>query len=87
MSNIVKGAALFIGGAIVGAAAALLLAPKKGEEMRKDLSDLASEAKKQAQDYYEQVKKDLAEAEAKLEDAAEAKLKERKQNRKRKKEA
>lgn len=87
MSNIVKGAALFIGGALVGAAAALLLAPKKGEEMRKDLSDLASEAKKQAQDYYEQVKKDLAEAEAKLEDAAEAKLKERKQNRKRKKEA
>lgn len=87
MSNIVKGAALFISGAIVGAAAALLLAPKKGEEMRKDLSDLAAEAKKQAQDYYEQVKKDLAEAEAKLEDAAEAKLKERKQNRKRKKEA
>lgn len=87
MSNIVKGTALFIGGAIVGAAAALLLAPKKGEEMRKDLSDLAAEAKKQAQDYYEQVKKDLAEAEAKLEDAAEAKLKERKQNRKRKKEA
>ena len=41
MSNLLKGAALFVGGALVGAAAALLLTPKPGEEVRKDLADLA----------------------------------------------
>ena len=66
MSNLIKGAALFVGGALVGAAAALLLAPKSGEETRKDLAELAEEAKKQAQEACERVKKDLAEAEAKL---------------------
>lgn len=65
MSNLFKGAALFIGGALVGAAAALLLTPKTGEEVRKEIADLAEEAKKQAQGYCEQVKQDLAKAEAK----------------------
>jgi gas vesicle protein len=64
MSSLSKGLALFIGGAMVGAAAALLLTPKKGEELRQELTDLAAEAKKRAQDYCEQVKKDLAEATA-----------------------
>jgi gas vesicle protein len=67
MSNLFRGAALFIGGALVGAAAALLLTPKTGEEVRKDLADLAGEAKKQAQDYCEQVKKEVAKAEAAVE--------------------
>lgn len=49
---------------MVGAAAALLMAPKKGEELRQDLLDLAEEAKKRAQDYCEQVKQNLAEMNA-----------------------
>ena len=61
MNNLFRGAALFVGGAIVGAAVALLLTPKTGEEVRKELSDLAEEAKKRAQDYCQQVKKDLSE--------------------------
>ena len=72
MSSLSKGLALFIGGAIAGAAAALLLTPKKGEEVRQELADLAAEAKKRAQQYCEQVKQDLAEAKA----AAEAEVKE-----------
>ena len=81
MKDLIKGAALFIGGAMVGAAAALLMAPKKGEELRQDLVDLAEEAKKHAQDYCERVKKDLAEAEATLE-AAEEQAKARTKRRK-----
>ncbi len=68
MSNLFKGAALFVGGALVGAAAALLLTPKTGEEVRKEIADLAEQTKKQAQDYCEQVKKDLAKAEAAVEE-------------------
>ena len=76
MSNLFKGAALFVGGALIGAAAALRLTPKTGEEVRKNLADLAEDAKKHAQDYCERVKKELAEAEAAVE-AAEAQAKER----------
>lgn len=76
MSNLFKGAALFVGGALIGAAAALLLTPKTGEEVRKNLADLAEDAKKHAQDYCERVKKELAEAEAAVEEA-EAQAKER----------
>jgi gas vesicle protein len=68
MSNLFKGAALFVGGALVGAAAALLLTPKTGEEVRKEIADLAEEAKKQAQNYCEQVKKEVAKAEAAVEE-------------------
>ena len=64
MNNLSKGLALFVGGAIVGAAAALLLTPKKGEEVRQELADLAAEAKKRAHQYCEQVKQDLADANA-----------------------
>ena len=70
MSNLFKGAALFVGGALIGAAAALLLTPKTGEEVRKEIADLAEEAKKQAQNYCEQVKKEVAKAEAAVEAAA-----------------
>ncbi len=45
MSKLFKGAALFAGGALVGAAAALLLTTKKGEEIRHELSELAREWK------------------------------------------
>ena len=86
MSNLIKGAALFVGGALAGAAAALLLAPKSGEETRKDLAELAEEAKKHAQDYCERVKKSLADAEAAVEAAA-AQIKEPKQKKSKKEEA
>lgn len=50
---------IFAAGAAVGAAVALLLAPKSGEEMREELKGLAQDATKRAQDYCAQVKKDL----------------------------
>lgn len=53
---------IFAAGAAVGAAVALLLAPKSGKEMREELKDLAQDATKRAHDYCEQVKKDLEEA-------------------------
>ena len=40
MNNLIKGGLLFLGGAAVGATVALLLAPKTGDETRKQLSDL-----------------------------------------------
>ena len=54
----------------------MLLTPKKGEEVRQELADLAAEAKKRAQEYCEQVKQDLAEAKANVEVAAEETKKE-----------
>ena len=56
MNNLFKGAALFIGGAMVGAAIALLLTPKTGEQIREDLSGLMDEVKKNAHNYCEQAK-------------------------------
>jgi len=70
MSQLFKGAALFVGGALVGAAAALLLTPKTGEEVRKELADLADEVKKNAQEYCEQAKQHLSEAKQHLEEKA-----------------
>ena len=75
MSNLFRGAALFIGGALVGAAAAMLLTPKTGEEIRQQIADYAEEAKKHMQDYCDQLKQDLAEANA-AEQAAEPKKEE-----------
>ena len=71
MSNLGKGAALFVGGAIVGAAVALLLAPKSGEEIRQQMADYADEAKKRMQDYCEQLKHDLSQANCPVEQPAE----------------
>lgn len=70
MSQLFKGAALFVGGALVGAAAALLLTPKTGEEVRKEIADLADEVKKNAQEYCEQAKQHLNEAKKHLEKKA-----------------
>ena len=64
MANLFKGAALFLGGAAVGAAAALLLNTKTGEEIRNQIANLAQDLRKSAQDYCEQVKADI---EAKVE--------------------
>jgi gas vesicle protein len=60
MNNLVKGAILFAGGAVIGAATALLLAPKSGEEVRKEISDLAEDVKKQAEGYCEQLREEFA---------------------------
>lgn len=56
MSNLLKGAALFIGGALAGAAAILALSPETAKKVRDDLSDVAGEVKKRAQECCEQVK-------------------------------
>jgi len=62
MNDLVKGTLLLAGGIVIGAAAALLLAPQTGEETRKQIIDLAEEAKKRTADYCEKVKKDIAAA-------------------------
>lgn len=59
MNNVAKGVALLIGGAIAGAAIALLLTPKTGEELRKEMRDLAEEAKKRTEDFCRQVSADI----------------------------
>lgn len=46
-------------GALIGAAAGLLLAPQSGKETRRQLQKKAEEVKKQAVKQAEQVKKDL----------------------------
>ncbi len=46
-------------GAIAGATAGLLLAPKSGAETREDLRKLAEEAKKKTQDTYTQARESL----------------------------
>ena len=76
MNNLFRGAALFIGGALVGAAAAMLLTPKNGEEVRQQIADYAEEAKKHMQDYCDRSKQDLAEANAPEEQPKEEPVKE-----------
>ena len=63
---------LFVGGAIAGATAALLLSPKTGEQLRQDIADMAAEAKKRAQEYCEQVKEEMEHVEAAAEAATAA---------------
>jgi gas vesicle protein len=46
----------FLLGALLGAAATLLLAPKAGRQTREQLRDMAKDAKGKAEGYYDQVK-------------------------------
>ena len=69
MSNLFKGAALFIGGALAGAAAVLLLSPETRDEVRKQVSECAREAQARMQQYAEKLKQDLAEANSAAETA------------------
>ena len=55
MSNLFKGAALFIGGALTGAAAVLLLSPETRDEVRKQVSECAREAQERMQQYAEKL--------------------------------
>ncbi len=71
MKDLIKTTIVFAAGAAVGAAVAMLLTPKTGEEVRSRLHDLAEDAKKRAQDYCEQVKKEIEEAQAPAEPATE----------------
>jgi gas vesicle protein len=57
--DFIKASAVFAAGAAVGAAVALLLTPKTGDEVREQIKDIAEDAKKRAQEYCEQVKKDI----------------------------
>ena len=71
MKDLIKTTIVFAAGAAVGAAVAMLLTPKTGEEVRNRLHDLAEDAKKRAQDYCAQVKKEIEEAQAPAEHATE----------------
>lgn len=46
----------FVIGVLIGAGAALLLAPKAGRQTREQLKDMAMDAKGKAEGYYGQVK-------------------------------
>jgi gas vesicle protein len=47
----------FLAGGLIGAAAAILLAPKSGKETREQIKGMAEEVKETTADYYERVKK------------------------------
>jgi len=59
----------FIGGAIVGAAAALLLAPESGEETRKKIKDSVDTEYQALKKKYEEFKAKYAEAQEESESA------------------
>ena len=46
----------FVLGGLLGAAAALLLAPKSGSQAREQIKDIAQDAKEKAGTYYDQAK-------------------------------
>jgi gas vesicle protein len=47
----------FLAGGLIGAATAMLLAPKSGKETREQIKSMADEVKETTTDYYERVKK------------------------------
>ena len=65
MSNLFKGAALFIGGAIAGAAAMLLLSPENLEKVRKEVSDLKAKAEEKVEELSKETKDESKEAKVK----------------------
>jgi gas vesicle protein len=52
----------FILGGLIGAAVALLLAPKSGRQTREQIKDLAEDAKERAEDYYDKAKSQISTA-------------------------
>jgi len=46
----------FVLGGLIGAAAALLLAPKSGRQTREQIRDIAEDAKEKAEGYYDQAR-------------------------------
>ena len=47
---------MFVGGAVIGAVAGILLAPKSGEETRKEIKDYASKVKDEVADVAQRTK-------------------------------
>ena len=58
-SNTGKNAALLLAGAVLGAVAGLLLAPKKGSETREDLADWLSQRRAKGADLLERIREEL----------------------------
>ena len=52
----------FILGGLIGAAVALLMAPKPGSQTREHLKDVAQEAKEKAEGYYGQARTKMSDA-------------------------
>ncbi len=52
----------FILGGLVGAAVALLVAPKPGRQAREQLKDMAQDAKEKAEDYYDHARSKVSDA-------------------------
>ena len=52
----------FILGGLIGAAVALLVAPKSGRQMREQIKDLAEDAKEKAGGYYDKAKSQISTA-------------------------
>jgi gas vesicle protein len=52
----------FILGGLIGAAVALLLAPKSGSQTREQIKDMAQEAKEKAEGYYGQARNKMSDA-------------------------
>ena len=52
----------FILGGLIGAAVALLLAPKSGRQTREQIKDLVDDAKERAEDYYDKAKSQISTA-------------------------
>lgn len=50
---------MFVGGAVLGALAGILLAPKSGEETRKEIKDYASKVKNEVADVAQRTKAGL----------------------------
>lgn len=50
----------FLAGGVIGAGAALLLAPQSGKKTRKVISDFAEDMKEHAQEYAERLKEKIA---------------------------
>ena len=57
MARLLRGAALFIGGALAGAAAMMLLSDEKREQIKKELSDIVDEAKQMYEGKMNEVRK------------------------------
>jgi gas vesicle protein len=52
----------FILGGLIGAAVALLVAPRSGRQTREQIKDIAEEAKEKAADYYDKAKDQISTA-------------------------
>ena len=57
MARLLRGAALFIGGALAGAAAVMLLPEEKRAQLKKEISDIVDEAKKAVETQMAEVQK------------------------------